>query len=155
MPGAREGLAVFQQSFDCHVLSARAGDAGELTSRWFQRYFGFVPVLHLRPDWREKPAQFKVRMVQELGPLAHFEDDPHTAEWIAELLPAVFLVDWWRNRWLETERVHRINHLLDALPLIAAKAEKAAPAKRAPAKKAAVKKAPAKKPAAKAKAAKS
>jgi len=120
MPGAREGLAVFQQSFDCHVLSARAGDAGELTSRWFQRYFGFVPVLHLRPDWREKPAQFKVRMVQELGPLAHFEDDPHTAEWIAELLPAVFLVDWWRNRWLETERVHRINHLLDALPLIEA-----------------------------------
>jgi DNA topoisomerase-1 len=44
--------------------------------------------------------------------------------------------------------------LLDALPLIAAKAEKGAPAKRAPAKKAAAKKAPAKKPVAKAKAAK-
>lgn len=118
MPGAREGLAALQESFECHVLSARAVDAAGLTARWFERYFGFVPVLHLRPDWREKPAQFKVGMVRELAPLAHFEDDPHTAGWIAEILPAVFLVDWWRNRWLQADRVHRIDQLSDALPLL-------------------------------------
>lgn len=118
MPGAREGLALLLDSFECHVLSARAVDAEALTARWFERYFGFVPVLHLRPDWKEKPAQFKVRVVEQLGPLAHFEDDPHTAEWIAEILPAVFLVDWWRNRWLQAEKVHRIYRLDDALPLL-------------------------------------
>jgi hypothetical protein len=118
MPGAQEGLAALSESFECHVLSARAEHATELTQRWFERYFGFIPEMHLRPDFREKPAQFKVRVVKELRPLAHFEDDPHTAEWIAEILPAVFLVDWWRNRWLQSERVHRIHYLLDAVPVL-------------------------------------
>jgi len=128
MPGARDGLALLQQSFECHVLSARALDTEGLTARWFERYFGFVPVMHLRPDWREKPAQFKVRILQELAPLAHFEDDPHTAEWVAEFLPAVFLVDWWRNRWLQAERVHRIHQLSDALPTLHQLAESRSPA---------------------------
>ena len=74
--------------------------------------------LNLRPGWREKPAQFKARRVAALTPIAHFEDDPHTAAWLAELLPAVFLVDWPRNRWLELPNVHRIKRLEEALPVL-------------------------------------
>ncbi|MGH2631936.1 MAG: hypothetical protein ACRDG3_00880, partial [Tepidiformaceae bacterium] len=78
MTGAAEGLGLLQERFDCKVLSARSDQARELTVAWFQRYIGFVPELHLRGDWREKPAQFKARKVVELGALAHFEDDTHT-----------------------------------------------------------------------------
>ena len=56
----------------------------------------------------------------ELQPIAHFEDDPFTALWVAELVPAVFLVDWKRNRRVEAERVRRIHRLADALPVLQA-----------------------------------
>ena len=116
MPGAVDGLRSLGETFDCRVLSARSEDARPLTERWFLRHFGFVPELNLRPDWHEKPAQFKVRRITELGAIAHFEDDPHTAQWIAELVPDVFLVDWWRNRRLQGTNIHRIHRLADALP---------------------------------------
>lgn len=115
MPGAAEGLRLLNERFDCRVVSARAGHARAFTERWFARHIGFVPELNLRADWREKPAQFKVRRLQELQPVAHFEDDAHTAQWVAEFLPQVFLVDWWRNRWLDAPNVHRIRRLSDAL----------------------------------------
>lgn len=123
MEGAAEGLHLLNTRFECKVLSARSAAARELTVSWFERYIGFVPELHLREDWREKPAQFKARKVLELGAFAHFEDDPHTALWLAELLPAVFLVDWWRNRWLEAEAhagLHRIHVLAEAAPMLEA-----------------------------------
>jgi hypothetical protein len=120
MPGAVEGLRELRGSFECHVLSARGERARALTERWLARHFGFEPAVHLRPHWRETSAGFKVRMVQELRPLAHFEDDPHTASWVAELVPAVFLVDWWRNRWLEGDRVYRVTRLVDAIPALRA-----------------------------------
>lgn len=119
MDGAKEGLRLLSERYDIRVLSARARDAQPLTERWFAKNIGFVPPLYLRPDWREKPAQFKARMAGELRPLAHFEDDPHTAGWLAELLPAVFLVDWWRNRWFEAPNVYRIQRLADALDTLA------------------------------------
>lgn len=118
MPGAREALAALQQRYECHVLSARGEQARRLTERWFEHHFGRVPRLHLRPRWRETSAAFKVRMVQELRPIAHFEDDPHTAAWVAEFVPAVFLVDWWRNRWLDAPRVHRVPRIAAALPIL-------------------------------------
>jgi hypothetical protein len=120
MAGAAEGLQMLSTRFDCKVVSARSADAEELTRKWCERYLGVAPELYLRPDWREKPAQFKVRKIVELGALAHFEDDAHTAGWVAESIPAVFLVDWWRNRWFERENVHRIHRLADALPALAA-----------------------------------
>jgi len=119
MPGARDGFLAFAESYDCRVISARAEKARPFSERWFRRNFGMVPQMHLRPHWAETPAQFKVRTIQELRPLAHFEDDPHTAEWLAELIPAVFLVDWRRNRWLSGERIHRISCLADAAPILA------------------------------------
>ncbi len=114
MPGAVEGFRQLSESFECHVVTARAEVARGLTEGWFERYFGAVPTLHMRPHWREKSAQFKARRVVELGAVAHFEDDPHTAAWLAELVPAVFLVDWPRNRWLEGERIHRVSRLSEA-----------------------------------------
>lgn len=125
MPGAKEGFLALSQRFDCHVLSARGEAARKPTEAWLQRHLGVVPDLSLRPDWHETPAQFKVRRVRELGAIAHFEDDPHTAAWLAERLPAVFLVDWWRNRWLDDPRVHRIRRIAEALPLLEALPEAA------------------------------
>lgn len=114
MPGAREGFLALMEGYDCQVVSARGEQARRLTERWFERHFGFVPPVHLRPHWRETSAQYKARRLGELRPLAHFEDDPHTAGWLAELLPAVFLADWGRNRWLEGERIHRIRRIEEA-----------------------------------------
>lgn len=118
MPGAPEGLAALARRYDCRVLSARGEVARAHTESWIAANFGFAPDLHLRPDWHESPAAFKARKVRELHAAAHFEDDPHTANWLADLLPAVFLVDWRRNRWLDAERVHRIRRLLDAIPIL-------------------------------------
>lgn len=118
MPGARHGLELLSERFDCQVISARSTQASAYTAAWFRKSIGLDIRLNLRPGWRERPAQFKARRVAELKPLAHFEDDPHTAQWLAELLPAVFLVDWPRNRWLDLANVHRISRLEDALPVL-------------------------------------
>jgi hypothetical protein len=114
MPGAVEGFRTLQEQFDCVVVTARGLPAESLTRAWFTRHFGFVPELHMRPSWEETSAQFKARKMAELQPIAHFEDDPFTALWVAELVPAVFLVDWKRNRWVRAERVHRIQVLAEA-----------------------------------------
>jgi hypothetical protein len=113
MPGAAEGYALLAQDFDCKILTARTEQTRKPTEAWLRRWFGDVD-LHLRGDWRETPAAFKVRRTQELGALAHFEDDPHTAAWVAEHIPAVFLVDWRRNRWLDVANVHRVYRLAEA-----------------------------------------
>lgn len=118
MAGAREGLRLLGERFECQVVSARSADAEGYTSAWVRRQLGFEMPLNLRPGWHEKPAQFKARRVAELKPIAHFEDDPHTAAWLAELLPAVFLIDWPRNRWLHLPNVHRIKRLEEALPVL-------------------------------------
>jgi hypothetical protein len=118
MAGAMSGLAAFARDFDVHVVTARTERTRRATEGWFRRWFGGVPALHLRADYTVTPAGFKLQRTAELGALAHFEDDPHTAAWLAEQLPAVMLVDWPRNRWLETERVHRIARLGDARPIL-------------------------------------
>jgi hypothetical protein len=118
MPGAREGLRLLSERYDCVVLTARSEVARTPTRAWLARNFGIEPPVCMRPSWRETPAAFKVRMVQELGARAHFEDDPHTAACIAEQGIPVFLVDWRRNRWLEAPGVHRIKRIADALPLL-------------------------------------
>ena len=115
MPGAREGLAALQQRFECQVVTARGEVAGPYTRRWLRRHFADPPPIHFRPNWSETSAQFKARKMRELHPVAHFEDDPFTAAWVAELVPAVFLVDWPRNRWLEGPNIHRIGALSEAV----------------------------------------
>ena len=111
MPGAKTGLKALSEAFDLVLVSARAESVREQTIRWLEGNIGFVPELRLRPHWRETSAQYKVRMVQELDAAAHIEDDPHTARWVAELVPHVLLVDWSRNRWLRGDNIHRIASL--------------------------------------------
>ena len=118
MPGAIDGLNLLAKDFDCQVLTARSEVARTHTEGWLRSRLGWLPKLNMRPDWHETPAQFKTRMVLELHPLAHFEDDPFTAEWMAELLPAVFLVDWPRNRHLTADNIHRITRLAEAAPTL-------------------------------------
>ena len=118
MPGAREGFLWLNETYDCQVLSARTAQARTMTEAWLQRWFGRVPQVHLREGTAESPAAFKVRRAQELGAIAHFEDDPHTAEWVAEVIPAVILVDWWRNRWLKGPRIHRVHWINESGSII-------------------------------------
>lgn len=114
MAGAREGFLWLAETYDCCIVTARTERTRSATEAWLHRWLGFIPDLHLRPDYSETPAAYKVRTTQALGALAHFEDDPHTALWVAEHIPAVFLVDWWRNRWLKAEKVHRIEWIAEA-----------------------------------------
>ncbi|MGD9935281.1 MAG: hypothetical protein AB7T37_16415 [Dehalococcoidia bacterium] len=114
MPGAREGFLWLTETYDCRIVTARTERTRSATEGWLRRWLGTLPELYLRPDYSETPAAYKVRTTQELGALAHFEDDPHTAQWVAEHIPAVFLVDWWRNRWLRAENVHRIQWIGEA-----------------------------------------
>lgn len=118
MPGAREGFLAAMELADCKVLSARGEQARGLTERWYRKHFGVVPEIHLRPSWRETSAQFKARKVRELGSVAHFEDDPHTAEWLSELLPRVFLLDWPRNTWLSRDNITRTASVAEAVPAL-------------------------------------
>lgn len=111
MTGALPGLESLATHYDVQVVSARGEASRESTERWFREHFGFVPTIHLRPSWRESSAQFKARKIAELNPVAHFEDDPHTARWLSEIIPVVFLLDWPRNHWLEGPRIQRIHRI--------------------------------------------
>ncbi len=118
MPEALAGFRQLSEHFRCVVLTGRSEHARRLTSRWYKRYLGELPEVHMRPSWEETSAQFKARKLLELKPLAHFEDDPFTADWAADLVPQVFLVDWARNRWLERPNVHRLSRIAEALPIL-------------------------------------
>jgi hypothetical protein len=129
MPGAGAGFAEVSALASCPIVSARAEVARGLTERWLERHLGTSPPLYLRPGWEETSAAYKVRMLRELGAVAHFEDDPHTAAWLADEGIHVFLVDWARNRWLEHPGVTRVRRIVDALPAIRGLAgRRAAPA---------------------------
>jgi hypothetical protein len=118
MPYAVEDFHELNERYECVLVSARGSAAEEATLRWVERHFDTAPEVRLRPHPRESSAQYKARVVPELAPLAHFEDDPHTAEWLAELIPAVFVVDWPRNRWLEGPNIYRIGRLREAIPVL-------------------------------------
>jgi len=118
MPGAMEAFRKLEERFECQVLTARAGAAERETQRWLERYLGHVPVLNMRPHWRETSAAFKARKLSELKPIAHFEDDPFTALWAADVVGRVYLVDWPRNRWVEDSRVVRVAGIDEAAELL-------------------------------------
>jgi hypothetical protein len=119
MAGARDGFLALAERYDCHVLTARTERARPLTEAWLREVLGYLPPLHLRPGYATTPAAWKVKLTGDLDAAAHFEDDPHTARWLAETVPLVFLVDWWRNRWLHDPRIHRIRRVAEAEPLLA------------------------------------
>lgn len=118
LPGAVEGFKALQERHRCIVVTARGAQAEPQTRRWFRQHFGFEPEIHTRPSWTESSAQYKARKMRELAPIAHFEDDPFTAEWVAEIVPVVFLVDWPRNRLLAAENIKRVQTLADAVAIL-------------------------------------
>lgn len=118
MPNAREAVEALRAVADLRVVSARGEAARPPTERWLARHLGWTPPLYLRPSWRETSAQYKARVLRELAPLAHVEDDPHTAAWAAEFVPLVVLVDWPRNRWLEGSNIRRASGPLEAAEIV-------------------------------------
>jgi hypothetical protein len=118
MPGAVDGFGALQLEYRCVVVTARGEAARPLTERWFRHYFDEVPVIHMRPSWRERSGQFKARVIEELKPIAHCEDDAFTAAWVAELVDRVFVVDWPRNRSLEGSNITRIRTLREAADVL-------------------------------------
>lgn len=115
MPGSLEAFRALSARFECTVVTARGEAARPPTEAWFRRYLGEVPSLQMRPSPSETSAQFKVRVIAEIGPVAHFEDDPFTARWVAELIERVYVVDWCRNRWLEGPNIRRVRSAADAV----------------------------------------
>lgn len=60
-------------------------------------------------------AHYKLNTLNTLRPVAHFEDDPRTAELLAQSGVTVFLRDWPKNRNLHfNNQVIRISSLKDA-----------------------------------------
>jgi uncharacterized HAD superfamily protein len=111
-------MAAVQQiveRYDWAVVTARGESARRLTEAWLVRNFGALPRVHMRSTWKETPAQFKVRVISELNAEAHFEDDPFTAAWVAEIGTRVFLVDWPRNRDLSGSGITRVESVASAL----------------------------------------
>jgi uncharacterized HAD superfamily protein len=113
MPGAVEGLTRLSTSHDIVVVTARAEKSRGLTERWLAANLGFVPPVLMRPTWRETSAAFKARVIGSLGPAVHFEDDPFTADWIADLNVPVALIDWPRNRGLSRAGVVRVSSIAE------------------------------------------
>ena len=125
MAGAVEGFHAVAERFECAIVSARGEGARALTEAWIARTLGVSPPLRLRASWRERSSAFKARVIPPLQPLAHFEDDPNTALLLAERIPHVFLIDWPRNRGVAGANIHRIERIADALPILAAAADRA------------------------------
>lgn len=60
-------------------------------------------------------AHYKLNTLSTLNPIAHFEDDPRTAELLAQSGVTVFLRDWPKNRNLHLNgEIIRITSLADA-----------------------------------------
>ncbi len=118
MPHAGAALEQLREVADVRLVSARGEAARPATERWLARHLGWRPPLYLRPSWRESSAQYKARLLAELAPFAHLEDDPHTAAWVAEFVPLVVLIDWPRNRWLEGPNIRRASDPLEAAEIV-------------------------------------
>ena len=114
MPRAVASLHEFQKVYRCVVVSARSEASRKETEAWLQKYFGQVPEVFLRPSWRETPSVYKDRIIRELQPIAHFEDDPSTAMILSEHASQIFLIAWRRNRGLENDQIRRIDEIGDA-----------------------------------------
>lgn len=109
---AREALPVLARARRLVLLTGRRTDP----SGWLRRHRldgYFERVVYNRGPLRS--AHYKLHAVHEIGPEAHVEDDPRTAQLLAqEAGVTVYLRDWPRNRDLDfAERVTRIATLSD------------------------------------------
>ena len=114
-----DAIRRLEQDFEWVVVTARSEHARPVTESWLMQHFGKVPGVRMRPHWSETPAQFKTREVALLSPVAHFEDDPFTASWLAELGTEVMLVDWPRNAQLSAAHVTRVGGVGEGVSVVA------------------------------------
>ena len=96
MPGAREALAQLAQVRRVVVLTGRRTVPG-----WWLRHHGFDGLFEefIVNRTERKSPHYKLEAVLRLGATEHVDDDPRTAQLLAQRTDArIFLVDWPRNR---------------------------------------------------------
>jgi len=96
LPGAREALARLARERRLIVLTGRRTSP----ARWLARhgFAGFVEAIRINEGGQASP-HFKLAAIEELGAAEHVDDDPRTAQLLAERDACrVFLRDWPRNR---------------------------------------------------------
>ncbi len=117
LPGAREALVRLQAVRRLMVLTGRRTEP-----RWWLRAHGFEGLFErviVNAGPRRSP-HFKLEAIAALGAAEHIDDDPRTAQLLAERSAArIFLRDWPRNRDLSyhpgVERVRDLAELADRL----------------------------------------
>ncbi|MDA0269399.1 MAG: hypothetical protein O2798_00230 [Chloroflexi bacterium] len=112
LPGAREALTRLRDVRRLVVLTGRRTHPG-----WWLRVHGFAGLFdEVRVnDGPLKSPHFKLEAIAALGSTEHVDDDPRTAQLLAERSGVrVFLRDWPRNRDLPYHpRVERVRDLAD------------------------------------------
>jgi len=96
IPGAREALAQLAEVRRVMVLTGR-----RTVPRWWLRRYGFEGLFEnvIVNRTARKSPHYKLETIQRLGVSEHVDDDPRTAQLLAQRTDArIFLVDWPRNR---------------------------------------------------------
>jgi len=119
MPEARAALERLARHRRLVILTGRRSSP----LPWMRRHRldGYVERILVNDSPRKSP-HFKLEQLATLGAAEHIDDDPRTAQLLAERSEVrVFLRDWPRNRDLDFHpRVERIANLLALAELIAA-----------------------------------
>jgi hypothetical protein len=113
LPDARAGLAALAQVARVTILTGRrTSPASWLRCHRLDTHIEAI-ITNSSPL---RSAHFKLVELERLRPRAHIDDDPRTAQLLAERAGVeVFLRDWPRNRALEYHpRVTRVADLLEA-----------------------------------------
>jgi hypothetical protein len=112
MSDATEYLEQLQSHYSLILVTGRRTSP----NNWLQRngLFGyFSEIIWNTSEFQS--AHYKLNTLNALHPVAHFEDDPRTAELLARSGVTVFLRDWPKNRNLHfNNQVIRIFSLKDA-----------------------------------------
>ncbi len=113
LPDARAGLAALGQVARIVILTGRRTSPAS----WLRRHrldAHIEAIVTNRGPLRS--AHFKLAELERLRPRAHIDDDPRTAQLLAQRAGVdVYLRDWPRNRALDYDpRVTRVADLLDA-----------------------------------------
>ena len=113
LPDARDGLAALAQVARVTILTGRRSSPAAWL-RWHHLDSHIEAIIINTGPLRS--AHFKLTEIERLRPRAHIDDDPRTAQLLAQRADVqVFLRDWPRNRDLEyAPRVTRIATLADA-----------------------------------------
>ena len=109
MSDAAEYLDTLQRDYSLILVTGRRTSP----SNWLKRnelFSYFSQIIWNTTHFQS--AHYKLNTLSQLQPIAHFEDDPRTAELLAQSGMTVFLRDWPKNRDLQfNHRIIRIDSL--------------------------------------------